>query len=166
MQRLPMCVDWRNGENLKEAGKTLQKRLSDNTAVKKHGPKNGIAVHAGANQHHVNWKAATVKEEERVCWKRRVLESLHIYQQHQTSRLDFGHHQHLLASSAVLVSLPPLRDRPTTLPTSTLTINFTKGEIRRCVRKLKKGKAEGVCGISGELLKAGGEVVIEWLSLI
>ena len=40
---------------------------------------------------------------------------------------------------------------------------ITKEEIRRGVGKLKKGKAEGVCGISGELLKAGGEVVIEWL---
>ena len=29
---------------------------------------------------------------------------------------------------------------------------ITKEEIRRCVGKLKKGKAEGVCGISGELL--------------
>ena len=40
---------------------------------------------------------------------------------------------------------------------------ITKEEIRRGVGKLKKGKAEGVCGTSGELLKAGGEVVIEWL---
>lgn len=58
--------------------------------MKKHGPKNGIAVHAWAKQHHVNWKVATVKEEERVCWKQRVLESLHIYQQAQTSNVDFG----------------------------------------------------------------------------
>ena len=35
---------------------------------------------------------------------------------------------------------------------------------------MKKGKAGGVCEISGELLKAGGgkrgEVVIEWLTVI
>ena len=40
---------------------------------------------------------------------------------------------------------------------------ITKEEIRRGVGKLKKGKAEGVCGISGELLKSGGEVVVEWV---
>ena len=49
---------------------------------------------------------------------------------------------------------------------SELLAEITKEEIRRCVGKLKKRKAEGVCGISGELLKAGGEVVIEWLSSI
>ena len=38
-----------------------------------------------------------------------------------------------------------------------------KEEIRNGVGKLKKGKAEGICGISGELLNAGGEIVIEWL---
>ena len=38
---------------------------------------------------------------------------------------------------------------------------ISKEEIRRGVGKLKKGKGEIVCGISGELLKAGGEVVIE-----
>ena len=38
---------------------------------------------------------------------------------------------------------------------------ISKEKIRRGVGKLKKGKAEIVCGISGELLKAGGEVVIE-----
>ena len=43
---------------------------------------------------------------------------------------------------------------------------ITREEIRKGVGKLKKGKAEGICGISGELLKAGGEVVIEWLSWI
>ena len=39
-------------------------------------------------------------------------------------------------------------------------------EIRKSVRKLKKGKAGGVCEISGELLKAGWEVVIKWLTVI
>ena len=43
---------------------------------------------------------------------------------------------------------------------------ITRDKIRKGVGKLKKGKAEGVCGISGELLKAGGEVVIEWMSWI
>ena len=35
---------------------------------------------------------------------------------------------------------------------------ITGEEIRKSVGKLKKGKARGVCEISGELLKAGGEV--------
>ncbi len=57
-----------------ETGRTLEKRLSEHkTAVKKHDTKNGIAVHSWANQHQVNWDAATVRQEERGYWKRRVL---------------------------------------------------------------------------------------------
>ena len=74
-----------------ETGRTLEKRLSEHkAAVKKNDPKNGIAVHAWANQHQVNWEAASVKQEERIYWRRRVLEALHIHQQHQTSNLDCG----------------------------------------------------------------------------
>ena len=40
---------------------------------------------------------------------------------------------------------------------------ITKKEIRKGVGKLKKRKAEGICGISGELLKPGGEIVVKWL---
>ena len=54
------------------------------------GLKNGIAVHAWPNQHQVNWEAASVRQEERGYWSRRVLEALHIHQQHQTSNLDCG----------------------------------------------------------------------------
>ena len=43
---------------------------------------------------------------------------------------------------------------------------ITEEEIRKSVGKLKKGKAGGVCEISGELLKAGGEVVIKWMTVI
>ena len=32
------------------------------------------------------------------------------------------------------------------------------------MRKLKMRKAPGICGIVPEMLKAGGEVVIEWLT--
>ena len=50
-----------------ETGRTLEKRLSEHkAAVKKNDPKNGIAVHAWANQHQVNWEAASVKQEERI----------------------------------------------------------------------------------------------------
>ena len=48
-----------------ETRRTLEKCLSEHkTAVKKNDPKNGIAVHAWANQHQVNWEAASVKQEE------------------------------------------------------------------------------------------------------
>ena len=73
-----------------ETGRTLEKCLSElKAAVKKNDPKNGIAVQAWANQHQVNCEAALVKQEERIYW-RRVLEALHIHQQHQTSNLDCG----------------------------------------------------------------------------
>ena len=78
-----MCVHWKDGKNLGE------KRLSEHkTAVTKHKTKNGIAVHSWANKHQVNW--ATVKQEERGYWKRRVLEALHIHQQPRASNLDCG----------------------------------------------------------------------------
>ena len=39
-----------------------------------------------------------------------------------------------------------------------------KGELRRGVRRLKGWKAVGMCGIVPEMLKAGGEEVIQWLT--
>ena len=42
---------------LGETGRTLEKRLSERkAAVKKNDPKNGVAVHAWANQHQVTGK--------------------------------------------------------------------------------------------------------------
>ena len=38
-----------------------------------------------------------------------------------------------------------------------------KKEIRREIGKLKGGNASGVCNIQGEVLKAGGGVVVKWL---
>ena len=37
----------------------------------------------------------------------------------------------------------------------------TEDEVRRSIWKLKSGKASGVCGIQGEMLKAGGEVTVK-----
>ena len=37
---------------------------------------------------------------------------------------------------------------------------------RRMIGKLKSGKAGGVCDIRGEMLKAGGEVTVQWLTAI
>ena len=72
-----------------ETRRTLEKRLSkDKAPVKKNDPKNGIAVHDWANQHQVNWEAASVKQKERSYWRRRVLEALHIHQQHRTLNID------------------------------------------------------------------------------
>ena len=68
-----------------ETGRTLEKRLSKHkTAVKKNDSKNRIAVPAWTNQYQVNWEAVSVRQEERGYWRRRVLEALHIHQQHQT----------------------------------------------------------------------------------
>ena len=39
-------------------------------------------------------------------------------------------------------------------------------EVRMAVAKLKLGKAAGVCGIAGELLKAGGEAMIQGLHTV
>ena len=39
-------------------------------------------------------------------------------------------------------------------------------ETRRAIGKLKGGKAGGVCGVRGEMLKAGGEVTVRWLTAI
>ena len=39
-----------------------------------------------------------------------------------------------------------------------------KEEVRRGVRRLKGRKAAGMCGIVPEMLKAGGEVVVQWLT--
>ena len=36
-------------------------------------------------------------------------------------------------------------------------------EVERAVRKLKSGKAGGVCGIQVEMVKAGGYTVVQWL---
>ena len=39
-------------------------------------------------------------------------------------------------------------------------------ETRRAIGKLKTSLAGGVCGVRGELLKAGGEVTVRWLTAI
>lgn len=39
----------------------------------------------------------------------------------------------------------------------------TKDEVDRAVRKLKKNKAVGYDKITGEMLKAGGDKLLDWL---
>ena len=36
-------------------------------------------------------------------------------------------------------------------------------EVHECIRRLTIRKAPGVCGVTGEMLKIGGEVVVQWL---
>ena len=43
---------------------------------------------------------------------------------------------------------------------------ITIEEVQRSIARLKSRKTPGVCEVSGEMLKAGGEVVVEWLHRI
>ena len=92
-----------------ETGRTLEKPLSEHkAAVKKNDPKNGIAVHAWANQHQVNWEAASVKQEKRSYWRRKVLEALHINSP-TASDLEsqlWTIHQHHIAPPAGQTTIP------------------------------------------------------------
>ena len=39
----------------------------------------------------------------------------------------------------------------------------TADEISAAIRKLKKNRAPGICGITAELLKSGGAPVVSWM---
>ncbi len=39
-------------------------------------------------------------------------------------------------------------------------------EVRNSIAKLKSKTAPGMCGVTGEMLKAGGEVTVRWLHSI
>ena len=43
---------------------------------------------------------------------------------------------------------------------------ITLEEVRNSIAKLKSKKAPGVCGVTGEMLKAGGEVTVRWMHSI
>lgn len=75
-----------------ETGRSLEMRLKEHRyAVKTMDTNNGVAVHAWTNDHHVNWEAAKVITVEQHQTKRKVLESLHIKKQSDTSNLDSGY---------------------------------------------------------------------------
>ena len=46
------------------------------------------------------------------------------------------------------------------------TEEISVDEVQECIRRLKSSKAIGVCGTTGEVLKAGGEVEVQWLHRI
>ena len=43
-------------------------------------------------------------------------------------------------------------------------LEIMQEEVRRGVRRLKVRKAAGICGIMPEMLRAGGEMVVQWLT--
>lgn len=72
-----------------------------------------------------------------------------------------------------LLNRPPLPLHNNDLVTSAVeadpTINVdppTEHEIAAAIWRSRTGKAPGVCGISTEMLKAGGPTCITWLSLL
>ncbi|CAH1233196.1 Hypp638 [Branchiostoma lanceolatum] len=46
------------------------------------------------------------------------------------------------------------------------TTPVTPDEVKAALRKLKNGKAPGICNITAEMLKAGGDHMIQWLTQI
>ena len=40
---------------------------------------------------------------------------------------------------------------------------ISRGEVEKAIAKLKCGKGGGVDGITAEMLKYGGEVIVEWM---
>ena len=47
-----------------------------------------------------------------------------------------------------------------------LEVEITEEEIRIAIARLKKGRAAGVCGIQGVMLKSGGDTTVRWLHVI
>ena len=63
----------------------LQKRLMEHkVAVKRGDRNNGIAVYAWDHDHRMDWEVARVLEQEPRCWKRQMLEAIHIMKQPPT----------------------------------------------------------------------------------
>ena len=60
-----------------------------------------------------------------------------------------------LAGVEISAAVPPVDESPPSL-----------AEVREAVNKLKSGKAAGVCNISAEMLKAGGEAMIQGLHAV
>ena len=65
--------------HIAETGRTLKKRLTEHKhAIRKRDTENGIAVYVNTTLHMMNWKAATVLDEEQHWARLRVKEAIHI----------------------------------------------------------------------------------------
>ena len=75
-----------------ETGRTLNTRLKEHMrAVQRHDLNNGISVHANSAEHNIRWKSAQVIHREQHWMKRKLLESLYIRDnQNSTMNLDNG----------------------------------------------------------------------------
>ena len=58
-------------------------------AVKKFDQKNGVAVHANIQDHHINWEEAKVITVEQSFWMKRVQEAIRIRAQDTSMKLDW-----------------------------------------------------------------------------
>ena len=47
-----------------------------------------------------------------------------------------------------------------------MAIELNEDEVRKAVKKLKKGKSPGIDGITSEMLKYGGDSIIKWLTRV
>ena len=74
-----------------ETKRTLKVRLSEHRqAVRRGGPKNGIAVHVQKTNHCINWEGATVWRKEVGFWQRRAAEAIQIKKRTPNMNLDSG----------------------------------------------------------------------------
>ena len=69
--------------------RTLKVRLREHRqAVKRGGPKNGIAVYAHNTQHAIDWVRARVRKRATNYWRRRTIEAIQINTREDT--INFG----------------------------------------------------------------------------
>jgi len=60
-----------------------------------------------------------------------------------------------------------IKDAESSLADTTISCDPpTADEVAKAIHRLKSGKAPDICGISAELLKAGDNVVVKWLSAV
>ncbi|CAH1242627.1 Hypp6909 [Branchiostoma lanceolatum] len=74
-----------------------------------------------------------------------------------------------------LLNHPPVPEDPTLAEEANatdgsnpdcLTAPVTPDEVKAALKKLKNGKAPGICNLTAEMLKAGGDHMIQWLTQI
>ena len=97
-----------------ETKRTLRVRIGEHKqAVKRGGPRNGIAVHTHQSQRAINWDGAKVKRTVSGYWKRRTTEAIHIRLSEVTMNLDNGHQLPIMWNP---ILNPPQSPPPSPLP--------------------------------------------------